>query len=185
MKTDELEKFVIENRNGFDDLEPDTALFAKVQKNIKPTRKITASKIILRIAAVIVIFFSSYIFHDYQEERNRATFLIEQADANQIEQAKDYFDAKAYYTSMIGNKEKEVFSLSKNYPQIKRELLSEFKEIDKEQNELQKDLKDGASNKEIIDAMIQNYRIKLDILESVLKELSTETNDNKYQENEI
>jgi len=113
------------------------------------------------------------------------TFLIEQADANQIEEAKSFFDAKAYYTSMINSKEKEVFDLSKNYPEIKRELLSEFKEIDSEQNELQIDLKDGASNKEIIDAMIQNYRIKLDILESVLRELSTETNDEKHQEYEI
>lgn len=185
MKKDELEKYVIENRNGFDNFDPDPALFAQVQENIRPKRKISVSKIFLRIAAVIVIFISSYILHDYQSESNRATFLMEQADAVQIEEAKNFFDAKAYYTSIIGSKEKEVFGLSKNYPQIKKELISEFKEIDQEQSELQKDLKDGASNKEIIDAMIQNYRIKLDILENLLLELSTETNDKKYQENEI
>ena len=185
MKTDELEKFVIENRDGFDDFDPDPAIWAQVQKNVKPVRKISATRILLRVAAVIVIFISSYVFHDYQTESSRATFMMEQADANQIEAAKNFFEAKAYYTSMIGSKEREVFELSKNYPQIKKELISEFKEIDQEQNELQKDLKDGASNKEIIEAMIQNYRIQLDILESVLYELSTEINDEKYQENEI
>ncbi len=185
MKPDELEKFVTQNRDGFDDFEPDPAIFAQVQQNIKPARKFNPVKILWRAAAIIIIFVSSYFFHDYQSEKRQVNQLIEQADENQIKEARLFFEARAYYSSMIQNKEKEVFALTKNYPKIKKELKDEFKEIDKEIKSLQNDLKDGVSNQEIIEAMIQNYRIKLEILENVWHELSTEVKEEKTQSNEI
>jgi hypothetical protein len=42
------------------------------------------------------------------------------------------------------------------------------------------DLMDNIANEQIIEAMIQNYRIKLDILEGILSELKNE--NNQYNE---
>lgn len=185
MKTDELEKFVTQNRKGFDDLSPDEALWAKIQTKTKPVRSISVTKILLRIAAVFLIFVASYYYHDYRAEKKQSAFLMSEADAGQLEEAKNFFEAKAYYTSLIGNKEKEVFNLSKDYPEIKQEVKLEFKELDQELTALQKDLRDGASNEQIIEAMIQNYRIKLEILEDLLLELSTVKNEEKNNQHEI
>ena len=100
MKPDKLEKFVIDNRDGFDDFEPDPAVWAQVQNNIKPVRKISWVKIASRVAAVAVIFITSYVFHDFMSERKQSAILAEQADPEQIEEVNNYFEAQAYYTSM-------------------------------------------------------------------------------------
>ena len=42
--------------------------------------------------------------------------------------------------------------------------------------DLKKDLKDDSDNQEVIEAMIQNYRIKLEILEEMLLQLNKTTN---------
>ena len=185
MKSDELEKFVSQNRDDFDDFTPDPAIWAQVQKNIEPKKTISIKRIMYRAAAVLVIFISSYVFHDYRSEKKQSALLMEQADEEQIQEARNFFETKAYYTSMIGNKQKEVFSLTKDYPELTKELRTEFKEVDQQLSDLQKDLKDGASNEEIIEAMIQNYRLKLAILEDVLLELSSENTNEKPLEHEI
>ncbi|PKP32686.1 MAG: hypothetical protein CVU00_11520 [Bacteroidetes bacterium HGW-Bacteroidetes-17] len=185
MKTDDLEKFVSENRDGFDDFTPDPALWAQVQKNIKPTRSFSFQKVIYRAAAVIVIFILSYYYHDYRYENKQAALLLEYADPVQIENAKNFFEAKAYYASMIVNKEKEVSELTKDFPELRRELKLEFQEVDKRLSELQKDLKDEASNEIIIEAMIQNYRQKLSILEDILLALKNDNNDKNNIQHEI
>ncbi len=185
MKTDELEKFVNENRDGFDDLTPDPAIWAQIQKDTTKVKTFSIYKLILRVAAVVVIFVSSYVFHDYRSENKHSAMLMEEADQSQLEEAKNFFEAKAYYASLIGNKEKEVFLLIKEYPDLKNELKTEFKEVDRELSELQKDLKDGAMNEVIIEAMIQKYRLKLSILEEVLLALSEDQNTQKTVEHEI
>ena len=185
MKTDDLEKFVNENRDGFDDFSPNPALWVQVHKNIKPVKIFSFAKMIYRAAAVIVIFISSYYYHDYRYENKQAALLLEYADPAQIENAKNFFEAKAYYASLILNKEKEVFDLTKDFPEIKKELKNEFKEFDKQISELQKDLKDEASNEMIIEAMIQNYRQKLTILEDILLALKNEKNDKNNIQHEI
>lgn len=185
MKTDELEKFVNENREGFDEFTPDPAIWAQIQKNTTKVKTFSIYKLMLRVAAVVVIFVSSYLFHDYRSESKRSALLMKQADQSQLEEARNFFEAKAYYASLIGNREKEVFDLIEEYPEIKQEIKEEFKEVDQELSALQKDLKDGAMNQVIIEAMIQKYRLKLSILEEVLSALSEDQNTQKTVEHEI
>ena len=185
MKTDELEKFVSENREGFDEFEPDPAIWAQVQKNTAKQKSFSVYKLMIRVAAVVIIFISSYVFHDYQSENKRSALLMEQADQDQLEEARNFFEAKAYYASLIGDKEKEVFELIGEYPEIKQEIKDEFKAVDAELSELQKDLKDGAMTEVIIESMIQKYRLKLTILEEVLSAISSENNNKKIEQHEI
>lgn len=185
MKTDELEKFVNENRDGFDEFTPDPAIWAQIQKNATKVKTFSIYKLMLRVAAVVVIFVSSYVFHDFRSENKQAAMLMQEADQNQLEEAKNFFEAKAYYASLIGHKEKEVFDLMKDYPDLKNELKDEFEEVDDELSELQKDLKDGAMNEVIIEAMIQKYRLKLSILEELLFALTADQNTQKTVEHEI
>jgi len=77
-------------------------------------------------------------------------------------------EAEAYYTSRIDLKKDEVFRLTAGNPEIRREIDMELVDLDRVYDELKKDLKDNAANQEVIEAMIQNYRLKLDILEEML-----------------
>ena len=84
---------------------------------------------------------------------------------------KELIEAEAYYTSQINMRKEEVFRLTVNAPDVQKEINTELVEMDKVFEVLKEDLKDNADNEEVIEAMIQNYRLKLDILEEMLYRL--------------
>ena len=59
MKQDKLEKFVSENRQAFDDLEPSMHNWEQIDKNIQPKKPNLFLKISWQVAAAIAIFIAS------------------------------------------------------------------------------------------------------------------------------
>jgi len=55
-------------------------------------------------------------------------------------------------------------------------------ELDEVYEELKEDLKDNASNPEVIEAMILNYRVKLEVLEDLLNQLKEKENQDEKDE---
>jgi flagellar biosynthesis chaperone FliJ len=90
-------------------------------------------------------------------------------------------DAEAYYSSMINSREEEIIQMLGKDTKILDEIMEEMKELDKNYNQLKNDLKDDIANDEIIEAMVQNYRMKLFILEDILNQLQ-KTNTQKDEE---
>ncbi len=90
----------------------------------------------------------------------------------------DLYEAEAYYTSQIDIAKQELIDQEDVSPEIKMELRNEFLELDSTYADLENDLKENVGNERVVEAMIQNYRIKLEILEEVLSQLK-ETEENK------
>ena len=64
--------------------------------------------------------------------------------------------------------------------------MEEMKNLDMIYMELKTDLKDNVSNKEVIEALIVNYRVRIQILEEMLMILKEEEGNNKkINRNEI
>ena len=102
------------------------------------------------------------------------------------ENIKLLLDAEAYYSSKISTLSSNVFQLSSDKPEIRTDIETEFLELDNIFKELKHDLKDNAANEEVLQAMIQNYRIKLEILTEILEQLNKSKNKkNKPYDNEI
>ena len=78
-------------------------------------------------------------------------------------------------------RKEEVFRLTASNPEVRHEIDDEMIDLDRAYNELKEDLKDNADNEEVIEAMIQNYRIKLDILEEMLRRLK-HSNESQNEE---
>ena len=57
-----------------------------------------------------------------------------------------------------------------------------MEELDEVYDELKEDLKDNASNPEVIEAMILNYKVKLEILEDLLEQLKAKENQDEEDE---
>ena len=87
-------------------------------------------------------------------------------------------EARAYYSGQITNMEAEVYRIAGQDSPLKAEIDTEFEELDRMFTELKADLKDNAANEEVIEAMIQNYRIKLHILEEILIQLKNADEQN-------
>ncbi len=94
-------------------------------------------------------------------------------------------EVKAYYCTKISERENEIYKYTAYNPDIKKQIGIEFFQMDSIYNSLRRDLKDNIDNKEVVEAMIQNYRIRLNILENMLQQLkgkeSTKTKKPHYE----
>jgi len=173
MSPDKLEKYILDQRERFDDLEPDPAIWDRIDTKRARVIRIDWKGIAWKAAAVVAIFTASYFFHDYMASRHQQDqgFMAEHMDDSSSPIVRELIEAEAYYTSQINIRKEEVFRLTASTPDIQNEINTELVELDKVFNELKEDLKDNADNEEVIEAMIQNYRVKLDILEEMLYRL--------------
>ena len=179
MKPDRLEKFILENRNDFDDQVPSPDSWNKIKENIRPIRNINWTARLVRVAAAIVIFVSSYIFIDYTFNKNNGKEgYADQTESEVYENIPVLVEAQVYYSGQIRSMETEVYRIAGENSPIREEINAEFEDLDKVFVELKADLKDDAANEEVIEAMIQNYRIKLQILEEILYQLKNAEEQN-------
>ncbi len=83
--------------------------------------------------------------------------------ANEVAEIENYY----------GNAIDQKIALVRN--EIKDErILNDLNAMDEAFAELKVDLKDNVDNQEVVEAMMENYRMKLQILEEILKELDKE-----------
>lgn len=184
MSRDKLEQFIRDNQDGFDEFEPDPRLFEGV-KTRKP--KATMSRwnsVLWKAAAAVAIFVASYFFHDWVNTPPENQGIVEVS--TESEQPSEIFkvlmEAELYYTSEINTRKQEFYHLSSGNPEIRNEVNYELVELDSVYAELKRDLRDNAANQEVIEAMIQNYRIKLNILEDVLHQMRAAKNEDNGKE---
>lgn len=188
MNPDNLEKYILENRENFDDLTPDPSVWEKIneQSSAKAKKRINYKSILYRVAAVVFIFFASYYFHDYMSRRSDQDVMVNTQYNNQYRHVLNKLEeAEVYYSAQISNKKTEIYKLVGNSPEIKTEIEQEFIHLDKLYKELKKDLKDNVDNEQVIEAMIQNYRIKLQILEEMLTQIKKLNVEEKNETHEI
>jgi hypothetical protein len=167
-----LEDFIRKNREGFDnhDLSPE------VWKGIRRSLLIRRPAFFKRLAAaaVILVIVTSAIFHYSRENRNGSTNPRETLLMKNNPQLKE---TEFYYNNLINALYKEATPLLDGYPDIKKEFLGDMSQIDSICTDIKNDLKDNVSNQEVIEALIKNYRIKIQILEEMLDLLKQ--NENK------
>jgi hypothetical protein len=187
MSRDHLEKYILEHRAQFDDQEPDPALWDKIGKPEGRVVRLNWRKIAWQAAAAVALFVASYFFHDYMagtKGSEEPGFMAAAPGEEGSPIVRELIEAEAYYTSQINLRKDEVFSLTAGYPEVQQEISLELDEMDKVFEELKDDLRDNAANEEVIEAMIQNYRLKLDILEEMLYRLKQAKQPQKEEENE-
>ena len=171
---DRLEQFINENREQFDPFEPDEKLWSGIQNNISMQPTVTNwSKILWRAAAVLIIFGASFTLSEFLHQKR--SVLVEQ-------EMPELMEAEIYYTGMLNEKLQQLAPLIENQPEIGRTLEQDLSELDSIYTELQKDLRDNIANDEVVEAMIQNYILKIQILEDLL-EYMDETSKNHEDEN--
>jgi CHASE3 domain sensor protein len=189
MKQDKLEKFIIENREEFDVFEPGTELWDRIQKPAPKVIRLNWKTVLVRVAAVVIIFIASYYFHDLmQKDENNPVADNEQPVENEDQNNVNVLiEAEMFYTSQINTARDEIILLSGNDENLIEDLNHDLVELDKVFEELKNDLKDNSDNEEVIEAMIQNYRIKLEVLDEILLQLkkSKNTGNEKSNSNEI
>ncbi len=184
MKQDNLEKFITDNKNEFDVFEPGDELWEKIQDQSTPVKRMNWKLVLGRVAAVLAIFIASYFFHDMVQKPEGS----ELSNTDELEQPGDermqmLMEAEVFYTSKINAAKEEIFTLAGNNREMIDIVNYDLEELDDVFTELKNDLKDNSHNEEVIEAMIQNYRLKLEILEEMLLQLNKSKNEGNKDDN--
>lgn len=174
MKLDQLEKFVLDHRDEFDDLEPREDLFKELDTTDRKIIQFRSWKIISRIAAAMVIFSLGFALNEFVSSDSNHLF----ANDREINMENDslrlaFEEMQFYYTSQINSVKDEIILLSNSDEVISEELDFQMQEFNTIFEELKNDLKDQANDEEVIEAMILNYRVKLRLLEDMKAQLNS------------
>ena len=128
----------------------------------------------LRVAAALAIIFAGFTAGIYFLSGGRT-----QQDLYSSELYQEIRETEDYYSQLVSERYKEVETYLASDPAAKEMLDADMEELDQVYEELKEDLKDNASNPEVIEAMILNYRVKLEILEDLLDQLKAKENQNE------
>lgn len=173
--SDKLEKFVRANSSEFDFQEPRPELWQGIEKAITPKKIIPWRLYFSRAAVVILLIGASLVIQ--RVWMNKAQMRPDKVADIEID-IPELREAEMYYSGMINAKLEEVKPLLSEYPTLEEELNSDLSELDSIYSGLKSDLKDNIANHEVIEAMIQNYRLRISILEDMLTFLGSQEDNN-------
>lgn len=169
---DKFKKFITEHREEFDFREPDPGIWKKIEAKIRVKREIRWRVVLSRAAAVLLIFAASYALNDWIHTMKSKEISDERSSKEKKENAiPGLHEAETYYTNMVNQKLNELKPLMENCPSLQEELNFDLSELDSVYSELKADLKDNMANQEVVEAIIENYRLKIRILEDLLTEM--------------
>jgi hypothetical protein len=183
MKT--IEDIIKNNRDLFGDKEPSEGHLERfsVKLEIRSQSRANRRSIVpylLRAAVVTVLVTLSSLWtwdHFIRPGSSRMTL-------GQV--SPQYKEVESYYLHQVNMMEGEISNIDlKNNPEQKELLIREMKSMDSVYVSLQKELKANPDDERIINAMIEHYQTKLEVMSYIVNQLKTIRNDNNNKtENE-
>lgn len=169
--TDRLKDFIDNNLDGFNDLEPPKTSWDQISARMghpqNARRRIVKYISYATAASIAGILIFIITFNNSQQE------------VQHFAENPEIAEAEAYYTTQVNQKKEQVYQLAGSFPELKQEMENDLAELDTIMLELKNDLKDNVSNTEVVEAMIQNYRMKLMILEDIKTFLEQKNEDSQ------
>jgi len=162
--SDQFEKFIIDNRNSFDEESPSDDLWSKIKKDVRPNK--APHGFLWKVAAVLLLVFTTVLLADRSNKPTGPAL------------SQEFVQAEDYYMTLINQRK----SIIKEQSAADQEalFLQEIDQLDSMYLELKKTYRFNASNERITDAMINNLQLRLGILNKqlkILENIKDETSD--------
>ncbi|WP_420577611.1 hypothetical protein [Ekhidna sp.] len=167
---DQLEKFIMENREAFDDVTPSDQAWTKIDQRLMKRRSVWPT--IWKVAAMLFMATTIILVIDKSNDEVQGPVLSE-----------EFNQAEDYYVSLINQKRRSI--KEQLTPEQHEQFLVEIDQLDSMYVELKKTYQTNASNDRVMDAMINNLQLRLDILNKQLEILENIKNQNNESDNTI
>jgi len=173
---DELEKHIRDHREEMDIHEPDPSLWNRIEQGL-PGRERRLRELMWR-AAVAVIIAGTAMLAVFSVIR-----LQERVNDPQVAEVRETY---YYYDSQIKMLFEEAEPLLTANPEIDTELRLGMDVLDSLSAEIIKDLNDNIASSEVLEALIGNYRLRIELLEDMLQLMKeNDEGPEKTPENEL
>jgi ABC-type Fe3+-citrate transport system substrate-binding protein len=181
---DKLEEHIRKNREDLDRYSPSSEIWKRIRKTLKKEK--SSVKWWLSIAAMIVVILGTAIIFFKPEYRWSDSNRGKNSDEELSRVNPLLKETEIYYSNRVNSLYREATPLLTKNPEIKKELNTDLSQLDSICSDIKKDLKDNVSNQEVVEALIQNYRIKIRLLEDMLTILKeNENNPEKKKSHEL
>lgn len=167
MKTDRLEEFIKNNRDAFDDKMPSPEVWENIEKATSTTKVIRLNPVWVKVAAVVAVVAITTVLI------TKTSILTPDGYASKTNdpELRELIEAEAFYAHQVNGKLKEIRKCYNTNPELKEEIETDLTELEDMYNVLKKDLQDNMSNKIVIEAMIDNNRNRLKLVDDVLEQI--------------
>lgn len=155
---DKLEKHIISVRENMDIHDPDPGLWSRIENDL-PGRERQLRSFMWRAAVVIIVVGAALTltvrsFDSAGLKNNPEMKLVRETDM--------------YYNNLISSLYEQAEPLLTSNPDVRSELTIGMNELDSLSKQIRDDLRDKVANREVIEALIHNYRLRIELLEDML-----------------
>jgi hypothetical protein len=180
-----IEDIIRSNKDFFEEAEPAAGHLERFNRKLEKRFQVSTIKrsivpYLLKAAVVTLLVTLSSLWtwdHFIRTGNNRMTL-------GQV--SPKYKEVENYYIHEVNMMEGEIVNVDLKHNPVQKEiLLKEMKSMDSTYISLQKELKANPNDERIINAMIEHYQTKLDVMTYIVNQLKTIRNDNQnMKENE-
>jgi hypothetical protein len=187
---DRLERFVRDNRDGFDTFLPQDSLWDRIEQQIpapntgvprQPSKNAGSLRSPLfdwRIAAsILLVLCTGYLFflnNQYGVTRDPRVALSAPGYAKEFNR----------YNLTIDEKRDEILKLARNNPELYKEFSADLKSLEASYQNLKSDLGNAPNKEALLQAMIQNLQLQVELLNQQLNILQRFNNASKNHGND-
>jgi hypothetical protein len=183
MKT--IEEIIRENKGLFEEAEPSKGHLERFNRKLEirfqavvPKRSIVPYLLRAAVVTLLITLSSLWTWDHFIRPGSSRTTL------GQV--SPQYKEVENYYMHQVNMMEGDIVNIDlKNNPEQKEILMKEMKSMDSVYVSLQKELKANPNDERIINAMIEHYQTKLEVMNYIISQLKAIRNDNQNKkENE-
>jgi hypothetical protein len=180
MKEDRLKEFIDQNLSSFEEESPRADLWSDIENDLDGKDESVSERFNWRMVAAIAAMFILGIMvtrliepsaPDLADEPQKSELLLASISTEMAE-------VEMYYTAELETHQERLGQY-----EVDEEFLDEITILKLEFEELKKEIGTGANNAQIVEAMIENYRLRLSLLEDLLE--AFEGSENETERHEI
>lgn len=170
-----MERFIRDHREDFDDLEPSDKIWEQIEsgmyKKNKPARLVTMTILKWSIAAAILVTVGLASLYTIYRKDNVQPSPLTKANTNDpvVEQIDpQYGQMVAQFSALIETKQKELRSIEKDNPKLYAQFSTDIKKLDSTYQVLRSTLSANPNKEQLLQAMISNLQMQIDLLNQQL-----------------
>lgn len=169
--SDKLKEFISKNEAEFDQL-PKSGHFERfkaLQDKANPVPKKSQKMVWMRVAAILIsVLGISYLFFNLGKMQAKDELV---ASTGSIIENSELLEAEIFFSEKVDTKKQEVLAFSKNSDPATQHIMAELDKLELQYIDLKEELSINSDNPQIINAMVENYRVRLSLLERLLEQL--------------
>lgn len=172
MSKDRIEDFIRQNRNALDTEIPSVNIWAEIEQGLEatpPRKKGNTYKIFAKIAALVllVLGIGIWIFNPLKQEENKITYINVSPKQEILDENPELAQLSSFYTQKINANKKRLATLNHH----DTELFNDLKQMENmfDSLEIEWSKNSHQSNSQLVNAMIDNYRMRSSLLENVVQ----------------